>query len=183
MNTDTLASPETMNTPSPSTNDTPPAAPKPARKSRRPSQSDKLRKYVAKHYYVAGLGRKLMQEFGVSSPTAYKYITEYRKTLNTSAKTPDAAPSSKPKKDKTGPWAPIQQATQDLVNSPPHYKVGGIETIDFIEAKGLDKNICLANAIKYISRAPFKGEYRSDIEKAVWYLRRELDKIPPAPSK
>lgn len=39
----------------------------------------------------------------------------------------------------------------DLVNHPEHYTDGGIETIDFIEAKEL--NFHLGNAVKYISRA------------------------------
>ena len=36
----------------------------------------------------------------------------------------------------------------DTVNHPPHYKTGGIETIDFIEAKSL--NYHLGNVVKYI---------------------------------
>ena len=62
----------------------------------------------------------------------------------------------------------------DLVNSPPHYKHGGIETIDYIEAKEL--NFHLGNAVKYISRANHKGTPIEDIRKAIWYLERELDR-------
>jgi Protein of unknwon function (DUF3310) len=60
----------------------------------------------------------------------------------------------------------------DLVNSPPHYKSGGIETIDFIEAK--DLNYRLGNVIKYVSRAGKKGDPIQDLEKAAWYLQREI---------
>jgi hypothetical protein len=60
----------------------------------------------------------------------------------------------------------------DAVNSPAHYTVGGIEVIDFIEAKGLNYN--LGNAIKYISRALYKGKKEEDIAKAIWYLQREI---------
>jgi hypothetical protein len=63
----------------------------------------------------------------------------------------------------------------DFVNQPPHYKVGGIETIDFIEAKNLDYN--LGNAVKYISRAQFKGKFKEDLEKAKWYLSRAISQI------
>ena len=49
-----------------------------------------------------------------------------------------------------------------------------LETIDFIEAKGLNYN--MGNAIKYISRADHKGNKKQDLEKAVWYLNRELSK-------
>ena len=62
----------------------------------------------------------------------------------------------------------------DLVNDPPHYKHGGIETIDYIEAKEL--NFHLGNAVKYISRANHKGTPLQDIRKAIWYLQRELDR-------
>ena len=62
----------------------------------------------------------------------------------------------------------------DLVNHPPHYRDGGIEVIDFIEAK--DLNFRLGNAIKYISRAGKKAsDPVQDLEKAVWYLKREID--------
>ena len=39
----------------------------------------------------------------------------------------------------------------DIVNSPAHYTYGGIETIDFIEAKQLSYHC--GNVIKYVSRA------------------------------
>ena len=60
----------------------------------------------------------------------------------------------------------------DKVNHPPHYKVGGIETIDFIEAKKLNYN--LGNVIKYITRADHKGSRNEDLQKALWYLKREI---------
>ena len=60
----------------------------------------------------------------------------------------------------------------DNVNHPPHYKVGGIETIDFIEAKKLNYN--LGNVIKYITRADHKGSRNEDLKKALWYLNREI---------
>ena len=61
----------------------------------------------------------------------------------------------------------------DPVNHPVHYKVGGIETIDFIEAKKL--NYSLGNAVKYITRADHKGNRREDLEKARWYINREIE--------
>ena len=74
------------------------------------------------------------------------------------------------------PYAvPKDALAPDPVNHPPHYKVGGIETIDFIEAKDLDYN--LGNAVKYISRAQFKGKHKEDLEKAKWYLDRAISKL------
>ena len=61
----------------------------------------------------------------------------------------------------------------DMVNHPPHYKTGGIETIDYIEAKELDFH--LGNAVKYISRAEHKGTYEQDLQKAIWYLNRAIE--------
>jgi hypothetical protein len=61
----------------------------------------------------------------------------------------------------------------DMVNHPPHYKTGGIETIDYIEAKEL--NFHLGNAVKYISRAEHKGMYEQDLKKAIWYLNRAIE--------
>ena len=63
----------------------------------------------------------------------------------------------------------------DKVNSPSHYKVGGIETIDFIEAKQL--NYHLGNVVKYISRADYKGDRKENLLKAQWYLNREIAKF------
>lgn len=61
----------------------------------------------------------------------------------------------------------------DPVNHPPHYKSGGIETIDFIEAK--DLNYRLGNVIKYVSRAGKKSsDPIEDLKKAQFYLNREI---------
>ena len=60
----------------------------------------------------------------------------------------------------------------DPVNHPAHYTTGGIETIDFIEAKNLNYN--LGNAVKYITRAGLKGNRIEDLQKAKWYLEREI---------
>ena len=67
----------------------------------------------------------------------------------------------------------------DNVNHPPHY--GGednpYEAIKVIEAWNL--GFCLGNAVKYISRAGKKDKSKTteDLEKAVWYLQREINKL------
>ena len=63
----------------------------------------------------------------------------------------------------------------DNVNHPAHYKTGGIETIDFIEAKSLDYH--LGNVVKYITRADHKGNRKEDLLKAQWYLNRAISKL------
>jgi len=61
------------------------------------------------------------------------------------------------------------------VDHPSHYrKDTGFETIDVIEAWGLNFN--LGNVVKYVSRNGKKDpdEYILDLEKARWYLDREI---------
>ena len=67
-------------------------------------------------------------------------------------------------------------AFEEKVDHPRHYNAGRIEVIDFIEDQNL--NFHLGNAVKYISRAGKKDpkKFREDLEKAVWYLNRELKK-------
>jgi hypothetical protein len=62
----------------------------------------------------------------------------------------------------------------DLVNEPPHYKQhpSGVECIQVTEGM----NFCLGNAVKYIWRADLKGEAIQDLEKARWYLDREIER-------
>ena len=66
------------------------------------------------------------------------------------------------------------ERVSDMVNHPPHYKSGGIETIDFIEAKRLPYH--LGNVVKYISRCGIKSECPlEDLKKAQWYLNRYVE--------
>jgi hypothetical protein len=64
----------------------------------------------------------------------------------------------------------------DLVNKPPHYTAGGIDFIDFAEAKGLTENAYLFNVVKYVVRAGKKADVDpvQDLEKAEYYLKREI---------
>lgn len=62
--------------------------------------------------------------------------------------------------------------SHELVNHPPHYKGNGIECIEVIEAFQLGFN--LGNAVKYILRAGKKGNRQEDLNKAIWYLQREV---------
>jgi hypothetical protein len=67
---------------------------------------------------------------------------------------------------------------KDNVNHPAHYKTGGIETIDYIEAKSLNYN--LGNVVKYVSRSDYKGKKIEDLKKAQWYLAREITNLEKA---
>jgi hypothetical protein len=70
----------------------------------------------------------------------------------------------------------IKDQETDLVNNPPHYKAGGIDFIDFAEAKGLTENAYLFNVVKYVVRAGKKVgvDPVQDLEKAEFYLKREI---------
>lgn len=65
----------------------------------------------------------------------------------------------------------------DAVNHPKHYAQFKHEPIDVIEDWGL--GFCLGNTVKYIARAGHKdpGRLVEDLEKAAWYLRREIDAV------
>ena len=66
---------------------------------------------------------------------------------------------------------PIERPNS-MVNHPKHYNMGKYEVIDVIEDFGLNFN--LGNVIKYIARAEHKGNRQQDLEKALFYLEREL---------
>jgi hypothetical protein len=70
----------------------------------------------------------------------------------------------------------MREKPHDPVNNPAHYTDGGIETIDFIEAKRLGYH--LGNVVKYISRASKKGTNTGleDLRKAQWYLARAIER-------
>ena len=63
----------------------------------------------------------------------------------------------------------------DDVNSPAHYTShgSGVECITVTE----HFNFNLGNAIKYIWRSGMKGKRTQDLEKAIWYLQRELKRM------
>lgn len=58
------------------------------------------------------------------------------------------------------------------VDHPQHYISGNIEVIDIIESYGLGFH--LGNTVKYILRAGRKGDRLEDLQKAKWYLKREI---------
>jgi hypothetical protein len=58
----------------------------------------------------------------------------------------------------------------DPVSAPAHYRVGSIEVLDFIEAWQMD--FLAGNVVKYVARAPYKGNTVEDLKKARFYLDR-----------
>lgn len=64
---------------------------------------------------------------------------------------------------------------KDAVSHPPHYLAhpSGVECIQITE----HMNFCLGNAIKYIWRCEEKGSKVENLEKAIWYLKREIARV------
>ena len=77
----------------------------------------------------------------------------------------------------------LDDALEDLVNHPNHYKsegVSGIECIDAIQAALTEEEFvgfCKGNNIKYTWRANRKQDVRTNIEKAIWYMNKLLDNL------
>jgi hypothetical protein len=68
----------------------------------------------------------------------------------------------------------------DMVNHPPHYTFGGIETIDYMKAKSTHEEFCghlRLTAIKYLSRVGHKGDALEDYKKAQWYLNKLIKEL------
>ena len=77
----------------------------------------------------------------------------------------------------------LNEQSVDVVNSPPHYKTGGVEAIEGIEASmapeafaGYAKGSCL----KYLWRYEKKGKPLEDLKKARWFLDRLIQKVEGA---
>ena len=62
----------------------------------------------------------------------------------------------------------------DPVNHPQHYTAhpSGVECIQITEHMGF----CLGNAVKYIWRADLKGNAIEDLQKAAFYINREIER-------
>jgi len=128
----------------------------------------------------------VLKNFKVSKTYAYNLMTKARKKIANSPASQSKAESisqlvymattGKAKQRMQGASERIVEVHHtDMVNNPPHYTKGGMETIDFIEAKELGYN--LGNVVKYITRADHKGDKHEDLCKARWYLNREIAKL------
>ena len=148
------------------------------------TKASKIMKYIASHprakardvaktlkvsvnsvYQTTYLAKKGSKRPSTTAPNAQMSLALFGDSPKKCGRPPT---KSSPKKEKL-------IMTYDNVNHPAHYKTGGIETIDFIEAKSLSYN--LGNVVKYITRADYKGNKIEDLKKAQWYLNRELSNL------
>lgn len=77
------------------------------------------------------------------------------------------------------PEPPCEDDGCDNVNHPSYYNMGGIETIDAIQAWGFGEGFNRGNAIKYIARAGRKDPETEleDLRKARWYINEEIQRL------
>jgi hypothetical protein len=104
----------------------------------------------------------------------FKMPVQYVYKLRADIKLDKALEMSKPSAMWIAKSSSVREV-KDNVNSPTHYVTGGIETIDYIEAKALNYN--LGNVVKYVSRSDYKGKKLEDLKKAQWYLSREVSNL------
>jgi hypothetical protein len=147
---------------------------------KRETKASKIMKYIASN--PRAKARDVAKALKVSVDSVYQatYLAKKGSKLP-STTAPNAQMSlalfgDAPKKRGRPPLkSSPKKEVKDNVNHPAHYKMGGIETIDFLEAKNLNYN--LGNVVKYITRADYKGNKIEDLKKAQWYLNREVSKL------
>ena len=130
------------------------------------SNAAKIREYMAAH--PDAKPAEVAAKFKASVTYVYVLRSQMKQAVSKFMQ-----PDGMPKIRLQSADAPPAPPAPDMVNHPAHYKAGGIETIDFIEAKGL--NYHLGNVVKYITRADLKGERLENLKKAKWYLDREIE--------
>ncbi len=72
----------------------------------------------------------------------------------------------------------MMDENKDMVDHPPHYNKGGIETIDAIQsALGDDfESYLQGNILKYMWRYKYKNGVE-DLKKARWYLNKMIEVV------
>ena len=140
--------------------------------AKRSNKAKSIRAYILKH--PNHTPKQIADAVGVTRDYVYQVQHNMRKAKFKTLAVVTSNTSIKDKLSESNTITMIEPKA-DPVNHPPHYKAGGIETIDFIEAKKLNYN--LGNVVKYITRADHKGNRKQDLQKAAWYLQRELGAV------
>jgi len=147
---------------------------------KRLSMSEKVRRFLAANPNAKA--RYVAEQLGVK--ISLVYAVKYKKTNKVSPAVPKAKPVNIDAVHKNEKWAPptllpVPPAPKaDMVNQPPHYKTGGIETIDFIQAKLTREEYIgylKGSALKYASRIGKKGAPDIDAGKMAWYATKLRD--------
>lgn len=156
---------------------------------KRLNKSQKIRAYIAKHPQAKA--KEIANAVDVTQEYVHQVVYKMKKeakskkvTLNSQqvavAKDAGITPERMAElvKQHSRPKRRMQSADivathhTDMVNHPPHYTnhPSGVECIQITE----HMNFCLGNAIKYIWRADLKGSTIEDLEKAVFYVQKEI---------
>lgn len=63
----------------------------------------------------------------------------------------------------------------DAINHPAHYTShpSGIEAIEITQ----HESFLIGNVLKYVLRAPYKGNELQDLQKAQWYLAKRIEQL------
>ncbi len=151
------------------------------------SMSEKIRRYIAAH--PDAKPRHIVAALGVSSSLVSQ--VKYAKVKKESPAIPKAKSVNIDVVHKT--WSALTAPTSDkpmptpkvdMVNHPPHYTQGGIETIDFLQAKLTREEFIgylKGNVLKYGSRLGKKGDIDVDAGKMAWYALKLRDVLETAP--
>ena len=139
------------------------------------------KKTKAKISYVYFVRNEVKKGGKKKSPKIINAVQQLRNELDALDKIKDKPETTRMSQEdldflRTKPKYRMASAFSDPVNHPPHYKAGGIDFIDFAEAKGLTENAYLFNVVKYVVRAGKKADVDpvQDLEKAEYYLKREI---------
>ena len=134
-----------------------------------PLTAEEIEKKMMKDYGWTWQEIKLAQEY--CTPPEKKNYWVDEKTAQDWTGWTDKYCGSKSINDATAQdWDAVRP---DMVNSPPHYTKGGIETIDYIQAKLSPeeyRGYLRGNLLKYASRLGEKDS--DDAGKAAWYAQR-----------
>ena len=68
----------------------------------------------------------------------------------------------------------------DVVNSPKHYRMQGVEAIDIMEMSMTEEEFqgyLKGNILKYLIRYKHKSKPKEDLQKAQWYIEKLINKI------
>lgn len=129
------------------------------------SITDMLAEIIAKEEAEKQINLSLAEKMHMEMVQNASINPRYRVEIDTA--NPNALSSRMPSSNRVD---------HDPVHRPQHYKAGDVyETILVLEAWGL--NYHLGNTVKYISRAGKKGDIIEDLEKARWYLDREIERL------
>jgi hypothetical protein len=150
------------------------------------SKTQKVTKYIAKHPNAKGI--EVAKATGVAVSYVYVVMSKLKKKA-----VEDLVFKASQGRAKLRGRPPMRMRTvamftsdkplnrmidtnaKDDVNHPEHYTFGGIETIDYMEAKSTKEEFTghlRLTALKYLSRANNKGDAIKDLKKAQWYLNK-----------